>query len=61
MAKGRNFSSKSAYDKWVAYGHMHGEMNGKGRIPVKIKGKSHKVNHKPSGGMAKTRMGLRPT
>jgi hypothetical protein len=45
MAKARNFKSGAAYDRWVAYGHAHGVMNGKGRIPVKIKGKTHKVHH----------------
>lgn len=40
-----NFKSGAAYKKWVAFGHIHGVMNGKGRKKVTIKGKTKKVNH----------------
>lgn len=48
MAKStKNFQSKGAYKKWLAYGHMHGDFaKSPGNTPVKIKGKSHKVMHK---------------
>ncbi len=42
MAK---FQSKAAYNKWVAYGHIHGVMNGEGREKITIHGKPHKVVH----------------
>lgn len=43
----RNFSSKKKYGKYFAYGHMHGVFaSSPGNTPVKIRGKSHKVNHK---------------
>jgi hypothetical protein len=40
-----NFKSGAAYKKWVAYGHAHGVMSGKGRKKVTIRGKKHKVKH----------------
>lgn len=40
-----NFKSGAAYKRWVAFGHMHGVMSGKGRKKVTIKGKVKKVNH----------------
>lgn len=47
MAKStKNFKSASAYKKWLAYGHMHGDFaRSKGNTPVKIKGRSHRVKH----------------
>lgn len=43
----KNFKSKSAYGKWLAYGHMHGDFaKSPGNTPVKIKGKTKKVSHK---------------
>ncbi len=45
MAKTVNFSSKKAYDKWLAYGHMHVKGFGKTPMNVTIKGKKHKVKH----------------
>ncbi len=47
----RNFKSKKAYDKWVAYGHIHGEMGkghhkkGKPYPKVKVRGHVHPVEH----------------
>lgn len=38
-----NFKSKGAYQKWLAYGHMHNAFHGKEK--VKIAGKVHKVQH----------------
>jgi hypothetical protein len=44
--KAKNFKSKAAYKKWVAWGNMHGAFKkSPGNTPVKIKGKSHKVKH----------------
>jgi len=40
-----NFHNKEAYQKWLAYGHMHGVMHG-GHQPVKIAGQAHHVKHK---------------
>ena len=58
--KSLNFKSKTAYKKWLAYGHMHTK-TGKyvlakkgrkslfattpGNVKVLIKGKAHKVKH----------------
>ena len=39
-----NFKSGAAYHKWLAYAKMHGKP-GKKAKPVKIKGKTHKVDH----------------
>lgn len=41
--KARNFKSKKAYKKYLAYGHMHKKFHG--RTPIKIRGKPHKVKH----------------
>ena len=42
----RNFKSKDAYDRYVAYGNMHGDFKkSPGNTPVKIRGKTHKVKH----------------
>jgi hypothetical protein len=44
--KTMNFSSPEAYKRWLAYGHMHGAFEkSPGNTPVKIAGKSHKVEH----------------
>lgn len=41
-----NFKDKGHYQKWLAYGHMHGDFaRSPGNIPVKIKGKPKKVKH----------------
>ncbi len=41
-----NFKSKAAYQKWLAYGHMHGDFERTpGDQPVSIRGKKHKVKH----------------
>lgn len=43
----KNFKSKEAYKKWLAYGHASGEFaKTPGHQKVKIKGKSKKVSHK---------------
>ena len=41
----KNFKSKSAYKKWLAYKHIH---LGKSNEPtqITIRGKKHKVVHK---------------
>ena len=46
----KNFGSKAAYGRWLAYGHIHGDFaRSPGNTPVKIKGKAKKVKHgKPS-------------
>lgn len=45
MAK--NFKSKEAYQKWLAYGHASGEFEKTpGNQSVKVRGKSVKVEHK---------------
>lgn len=43
--KPKNFKDAAAYKKWVTYIHMHPEVNTPGNTPVKIQGKSHKVDH----------------
>jgi hypothetical protein len=40
-----NFKSKSGYQKWLAYGHMHVPDFGKTPQKITIKGKTHKVAH----------------
>lgn len=46
MKHGMNFKDKGAYEKWLAYGHMHGTFEkSPGNTPVKIKGKAVKVKH----------------
>lgn len=51
MAKtARNFKNKGAYQKYLAYGHMHQVFeNTPGNTPVKIMGKVHKVIHARMG------------
>ena len=44
--KTMNFKSKEAYEKWLAYGHMHIKDFGKTPVKVKIRGTSHRVKHK---------------
>ncbi len=42
----RNFRSKEAYHKWLAYGHIHGKFKeSPGNTPVRIRGKRHRVRH----------------
>lgn len=46
MSKTRNFKSKEAYRKNLAYGHMHNIFEKTpGNFKVKIRGKPHKVQH----------------
>jgi len=46
--KARHFKSKSAYQKWLAYGHIHGDFKRTPgyQEPISIAGKLHKVIHK---------------
>lgn len=42
----RNFKSRAAYGKWLAYGHMHGDFEKTpGNQKVKIQGQPVKVTH----------------
>ncbi len=42
----RNFRSKEAYSKWLAYGHIHHSFEETpGNQNVKIRGHKHKVKH----------------
>jgi len=42
-----NFKDKGAYQRWLAYGHMHGAFEAKkGNQQVTIGGRQHKVCHK---------------
>jgi hypothetical protein len=42
----KNFKSKDAYKKWLAYGHIHGQFaKTPGHQRIKIHGKRHKVHH----------------
>lgn len=44
--KAMNFASKADYQKWLAFGHMHGAFaKSPGNTPVKIAGKAKKVDH----------------
>jgi len=46
LKKSMNFKSKADYQKWLAFGHMHGAFKKtSGNTPVKIKGKTKKVKH----------------
>ena len=38
-----NFKSKAAYERWLAFGHIHGKFHGKEKVT--IRGKPHKVEH----------------
>jgi hypothetical protein len=51
MAKSAmNFRNKGAYQKFLAYGHMHQVFeNTPGNTPIKIKGQTHKVVHARMG------------
>jgi hypothetical protein len=43
----RRFSSKEAYKRWLAYGHIRGAFaKTPGHQQIIIKGKKHKVKHK---------------
>jgi len=43
----KDFKSETDYKKWLAYGHIHGEFEkSPGNTPVKIAGKTKKVEHK---------------
>lgn len=45
--KSRNFESKEAYRKWLAYGHIHGVFaRTPGHSRVYIRGRPHHVKHK---------------
>jgi hypothetical protein len=51
-----NFKSKGAYQKWLAYGHMHGQFaKTPGHQKVSIGGKSHRVKHANGGNIEETR------
>lgn len=39
-----DFHNKGDYERWLAYGHEHGEMHG-GEKHVEIGGEKHHVNH----------------
>lgn len=42
----KNFKSNKAYDKWAAFGHIHGIFEKvPGNQKITIMGKSHKVKH----------------
>ena len=44
--KALNFKSKAAKNRWMAYGHVSGVFaRTPGNTPIKIRGKSVKVNH----------------
>lgn len=44
--KARNFRSKAAYEKWLAFGHIHNIFETTpGNQQVTIRGKKHKVKH----------------
>ena len=44
--KKMHFKSKKAYEKWLAYGHIHGVFEeAPGDVEVYIRGKKHKVKH----------------
>lgn len=41
-----NFTSPEAYQKWLAYGHIHGQFaRTPGNQKIKIRGKTKKVKH----------------
>jgi hypothetical protein len=42
----KNFKSKEAYRKWLAYAKMHESKPSKKPAKVKIAGNAHKVNRK---------------
>jgi hypothetical protein len=44
--KSMNFKSAAAEKRWAAYGSMHGDFaKSPGNTPVKIQGRTHKVQH----------------
>ncbi len=42
-SKDIDFKNKEDYQKWLAYGHMHGVFHG--HTPVSIHGSEHSVKH----------------
>jgi ribosomal protein S11 len=46
MPKTLHFRSKKAYQKWLAYGHIHVRGFGKGRERIRIRGRLHRVKHR---------------
>ena len=56
----RNFRSRAAYQRWLAYGHIHGDF---ARVPgyqrVSIRGKPHHVVHSHRVGLAAASMATR--
>jgi len=46
MKKTLHFRSKTSYQKWLAYGHIHGKFDTPGHQNIMIRGKKHKVKHK---------------
>ena len=54
MATRRNFKTKAAYKRWLAYGHASGEFEKTpGHQKVSIRGKPHKVKHSQNGRKSK--------
>lgn len=48
MPKTRNFRSREAYDRWVAYDKIHVDSNPSTRpVKITINGVPHHVNHCP--------------
>lgn len=45
MAKTLHFGNKTEYQKYLAYGHIHGVFTEKTRPKIFIAGKPHHVNH----------------
>lgn len=46
MVSTRNFKSKKAYKRWLAFGHLSGEFERTpGHQKIKIRGKVHRVKH----------------
>ena len=41
-----DFKSKKAYQKWLAYDHIHKLKHAKKKPKIYIRGHKHKVNHK---------------
>jgi len=42
----KHFKSRAGYQKWLAYGHIHGHFKVPGVQRVYIRGKLHKVKHR---------------
>lgn len=46
MAGKLHFKTKAGYQKWLSYGHIHGDFaNVKGNKEIYIAGKKHNVDH----------------